>query len=831
MSTYAKNSCSKDDDNEEKTKAIQHNTVLVINVELIVGDTDIASTLKENDVGECFYHIVEDMFEANVVPLKQKIPANPKTQAPFKDTFKYYYPALIVDPSQYDKMVKDIKSAVENEEILYNQTRYSGTVIISLDKNSQPDIIKDDNEVIEDALGNLNPRMGKEWLEAVKSLPLSFNNVSVMVDPFDFYASFFQGEVFLKNLPYIASAYRHDKEAKLVSEYKMAKEWVDFVRKRLDKLSPDDHVIEKELEKSLDFAYTIITLHEIIMDEDNHDFTPEVKFQVEKYYQEYINRAIRFALRVNPDAIGNAFAIFMRNELFYLQDDKKLYRFRGGCCREVPHMSTCGEQMIVFQARIKRVARSYKRIQLDARLEVDFADLAKRERNVLSYFDTNKCVGYVTNSCIRHLQTWKKSGFEQYGFAFRDGVVFVKGEGKKRTLDIRKTFMEDQAFAIGDARLFSRHNFTMEHRLVKKITDCFNEVFGKKADNSQAFRSWLASAFAKKPERILLILYGARGGNAKTTIMNAVSKVLGKSNFLATGDHILNEDPSSGHSAWSAQLKGMAIVSISDASLSARKLKCELIKNLTGGDERNASGKGTNPFTFRQTAKIVMLLNGLPVFDDYDQAMAERIFVLPCIAKYMRSDEWDKIDPKEREEKHLYKADHTYWEEEGMNDALLWLMTQDWKTYVEEGIVKTEDMQNATMDMFKNTMPVGKFLKNYSDPEKTEHQHSSVIYSWNDISTNYMHYYNDLHKNDNRQKIPYNSETAKQQFDLIKKGELVEIWKKGWNQPRKERVYRFHMKDFLTNRDLEQTCFLEKQESTIATNIPNTQQTQEARGE
>ena len=347
------------------------------------------------------------------------------------------------------------------------------------------------------------------------------------------------------------------------------------------------------------------------------------------YYNDLIDFHIRKVFRYKKESIYDAFALFIRNEVFFT--DGKVCWFLNNICTPID-VSRLTPRLNAFIERIERVSQRYLRIKERFQETVsgdDDAKFNKDKTETKMYFDIVKKKPVILAIIASRLDVNRKFGVELFGVAYRDGIVLVN----EKQMIKREVYMEDHMFTLGQARINSPKNFHWRHPLILDILKCFRQVFVEE-ENVQWFLRWLASLHAKKPERIILILHGKKGGNAKTKIFETLLGLLGKY-CMAANEALLYEDPASTCSPYTADLEGKVLLGFSDAGMK-KPIPSNIVKARSGGDFVTAAAKYKDPKTFASTAKIVIMANSIPAFDIIDAALADCIFILECIGRYVK---------------------------------------------------------------------------------------------------------------------------------------------------------------------------------------------------
>ena len=125
----------------------------------------------------------------------------------------------------------------------------------------------------------------------------------------------------------------------------------------------------------------------------------------------------------------------------------------------------------------------------------------------------------------------------------------------------------------------------------------------------------------------LLILYGT-GGNAKSTFVNALARVLGDYSGSLSADVLLSR-PGQNKGPELAALRGLRLAVASEIEEGAR-LDEAILKRLCSTDSISANPKYRDPFTFTPSHSLIMCTNHLPRVGSMDSGTWSRIAVVPC---------------------------------------------------------------------------------------------------------------------------------------------------------------------------------------------------------
>ena len=142
------------------------------------------------------------------------------------------------------------------------------------------------------------------------------------------------------------------------------------------------------------------------------------------------------------------------------------------------------------------------------------------------------------------------------------------------------------------------------------------------------------SASGSTRERVLFILHGT-GSNGKTTLVEMIATALGTyaSNTYA---NVLYESRNSGDSRFQneiAHLKALHFVFASEGGLDKRMAEAE-VKRLTGGDQLRGHFLYGESFSFLPYFKLWLATNHKPSIRGTDQAIWDRIRLIPFNARF-----------------------------------------------------------------------------------------------------------------------------------------------------------------------------------------------------
>jgi putative DNA primase/helicase len=160
--------------------------------------------------------------------------------------------------------------------------------------------------------------------------------------------------------------------------------------------------------------------------------------------------------------------------------------------------------------------------------------------------------------------------------------------------------------------------------------ETLNLAFGGNKEMISFFQRAVGySASAALSEQCFFICWGERGNNGKSTLIEALQRILGQDYAVMTDARVISSKDKDNHVLSSlAALNKVRIVSINEIAENAI-LDEELIKQLTGGDTLQAKKLYMEPFTYRPVFKIWVRANNKPTVRGTGEAFWRRVKLIP----------------------------------------------------------------------------------------------------------------------------------------------------------------------------------------------------------
>jgi len=218
-------------------------------------------------------------------------------------------------------------------------------------------------------------------------------------------------------------------------------------------------------------------------------------------------------------------------------------------------------------------------------------------------------------------------------------------------------------------------------------------------------------------EKAMFIGLGESGNNGKSALFNAVGGVLGDYECaLPVASLLRNDRPGgSGPSPDIARLPGMRLVRTSEPE-SGSQFSETKIKTLTGGEPMPTRHLNMPFFEFVPTFKLVMGANLRPAVQGVDDAIWERLKVVPFEQKVGREVVGLVLDSDNKPREHLRAA------------ILNWAL-DGFRVWFERGLLVPEKVRLATDAYRSDSDPIGVFISQWVVMQKGENVGATRLYN------------------------------------------------------------------------------------------------------
>jgi len=139
-------------------------------------------------------------------------------------------------------------------------------------------------------------------------------------------------------------------------------------------------------------------------------------------------------------------------------------------------------------------------------------------------------------------------------------------------------------------------------------------------------------------ERVMFILWGSKGNNGKTTLLELLADVLCDYSAKVRADTLMVKRGDGGIPNDIARLKGARFVFSSEGEEN-RRLAEALVKEITGGDTITARFMRAEWFDFKPEFKLFFATNHRPVIRGTDNAIWKRLHLIPFEERFVENPE------------------------------------------------------------------------------------------------------------------------------------------------------------------------------------------------
>jgi hypothetical protein len=557
-------------------------------------------------------------------------------------------------------------------------------------------------------------------IDAAKQGCVTENSIALTVERFDFVLDLINhlnetdmgvgSYLFKTNLVIFASAYKAKRGDELQSRneerYVEVREWLEMSRR----YNIAEHDAENAFEEADDYAYTVITLEEILK-----RYSRELKTRIEKYNRDRFLFMIK-ALFMKKDRpsdrdLFKVFAEKLREKYFYTNG--KIYAFEGDVC----HPYNPEDLSPLIDAFIAEVDGIRGFLVLEAKnsgVTDSYKIFDERFSQIVYPFSREQSAKFAEKACATYLRSRGiKKGTNKNCIAFKDFCTVYSIRDGKKYLERRKAFMEDHFFKCASYKLNDFGKRDVEIKAIHEVYECFEKMFTSPHEpesfkNVDWFIRWLGSLFVRNPERCVLYLYGPSGKNAKSSLMKALAQALGpygkpfKDNmFLAVTKGGVTCEP-----FW-AEAEDVVIGIVPETPIEL-KYSSVIVKEASGADIKITAQKNEKPKEYVHTAKLVFIGNGYAQFDNPDKALFSRLYPIFCHGIF---DPEASKDPEIQRMTCTYPDDADFWTTLRKRALLYIALTDGFQRYAEFGLKRTPYQEKHLQEWKEIISPYAKFDK------------------------------------------------------------------------------------------------------------------------
>jgi phage/plasmid-associated DNA primase len=180
------------------------------------------------------------------------------------------------------------------------------------------------------------------------------------------------------------------------------------------------------------------------------------------------------------------------------------------------------------------------------------------------------------------------------------------------------------------------------------LTGLLNKFFPEEEVKNH-YLEILATGLCGYPQERFFVATG-RGGNGKGVLNDLMMETVGKYGYKLTSEFVMNPIKT-GANPEVANMNGKRFVKCEEPPAN-RRIKCAVIKEITGGKHLNARLCNSNDCEVILKMTFLMECNDMPRYDEVGDAMGRRNDITPFISKAVPEEEFNTTPEEDR--KNLY---------------------------------------------------------------------------------------------------------------------------------------------------------------------------------
>jgi len=623
-----------------------------------------------------------------------------------------YFPSIVMDNDPiYQILTRNIARSL-NDARLFEDIRERFGIVRWNEKNVVFDIDPQPVENFEEALNARCDSISSQHLQAQRRCTTTAHTIALSADRFSMLLEYYiaihcddRGDkeanqmFFRKNIRYIVGAYhrqrKHTTYAEREREHVTCEDWLMITRV----FGVDDATAARYYLQVEDYAYTTVTMEEVLK-----RYSTNIANKLDRHNTEKIRHMIKLLIlqehTPSADQLWEVFAEFIRNDHFYA--DKEIWVLDESKCIKRP----ANELRPVVRRFTNHIREGRISIQIEEqKVMKSVSEIDDRIHEMCKPFENTSSCKFVESACSNYLSTRMKTAIRRSAIAFRDCVLVYDKDLK--TLTQRQAYMEDQFTSTTPVVVQGFGHLQSHKAAIAEVMEALRKMF-KHKNNVHWIIKWMGSLLAHLPERTCCIMYGPKGGNAKSTFANVLHNILGENSTQCRPDLLItNKNGGQTCTPFESELKDKVLAVISEPQ-KTQVYSSSTLKDMTGGDLKTAAKKYKDPETFEQTAKPLILSNHMIQFDDVDQPLRDRLFITHCHGRF-NAEAPESID--EQEERSHYPADSSFWSDE-RKQALAYIMIHiGFPAYAKEGLLKTEEQVEELNKWSADSSPFMQFAQ------------------------------------------------------------------------------------------------------------------------
>jgi putative DNA primase/helicase len=228
------------------------------------------------------------------------------------------------------------------------------------------------------------------------------------------------------------------------------------------------------------------------------------------------------------------------------------------------------------------------------------------------------------------------------------------------------------------------------------VIQFFNDICLQDQDLVDYLKRFFGYAMTGEISDRSLHIFWGNGKNGKSTIMDIFKRIIGKKFFVTTSERVMLKSIStSATSPEVIRIKDARTIVLNETG-KEEELNAERIKALTGGDEISARQLYSAQIEFNPKSTPIMLTNNKPKFDIHDQAMIDRIKLVPFLARF-------ENNPENRDYINELMTDH-------LDEFFSWFVDGASEWYQGKSLIPCKVMQFEMQNYINELDIIGQFI-------------------------------------------------------------------------------------------------------------------------
>jgi P4 family phage/plasmid primase-like protien len=247
------------------------------------------------------------------------------------------------------------------------------------------------------------------------------------------------------------------------------------------------------------------------------------------------------------------------------------------------------------------------------------------------------------------------------------------------------------------------------------------------------FIRFLSSCLERGNKDKIFSIWSGPGNNGKSVLVNLISLAFGEYSIKLPTSLISGKRSQSSSATPELTMLEGALISFLQEPDETERINPGIVKELTGNDTiyaRQIYEKGKN---IKVESKFVLIANRIPHLGITDDAVWNRIKVIPFLSTFVDNFKEIKEEKEliqfqngietEKEIKYLFKKDIDFSQKlPYLAPTLMYLLTEEYKYYKLHGLEEPEEIQKYTQELKTTNDPLGNFIKRgISNTENINH--------------------------------------------------------------------------------------------------------------